>query len=492
MCNYPPGTPESPNITPTSRRSSWSERYGDRHRIRRVTDFPAGVVPPKRTHIYRRRDYFIIQWYDSKAGKNTAQRVDGDLVDALSVAREIDRRLEDFKDAGRAGRKLGHRELVERFSKDLDRRADAGEIAPTTVGRYGSALSHYLAYAEQQQILKAHPVVVGVDRQFALEFAAFLRNRMISPNGHARARQRKLRGHGFILDAVRAMFEWADDPHRGNCMPAGFRNPFRSAALKRRGQSTDPTIEPDITLDMAVEFLESCDGFQLRLFATMLLCGLRAAEPVFLFHSHITDRWLDVGCLPDLAYVTKGARHKRVPLVAELACLLGMSQATTQGGLLFLRRRVAEGRQKPPLLSCGLAELTAEFERRCAQANAKTAADKQKIRDELVRDAGGLNYDLIDGEFRRVARKLKWPTAATLKDFRHLFATSLANGGMPEHERRYLMGHAPGRDAINIYTHLNAIDEHYQAVVASQWQGILDVLGQRTEAIWRRPHKRPA
>ena len=56
-----------------------------------------------------------------------------------------------------------------------------------------------------------------------------------------------------------------------------------------------------------------------------------------------------------------------------------------------------------------------------------------------------------------MACRLDWPKAATPKDFRHLFATVMANGGLPEHMLRYLLGHAPDRDATHAYTHLDQL-----------------------------------
>ncbi|MCC6681236.1 MAG: hypothetical protein IT445_10095 [Phycisphaeraceae bacterium] len=91
----------------------------------------------------------------------------------------------------------------------------------------------------------------------------------------------------------------------------------------------------------------------------------------------------------------------------------------------------------------------------------------------MMREAGALDYDRIQREFRSVSCRLRWPAAATLKDFRHLFSTAMANGGVPEHERRYLMGHAPGRDAIVRYTHFNKLAEHYRLAVRQELSEVL-------------------
>jgi intergrase/recombinase len=96
-----------------------------------------------------------------------------------------------------------------------------------------------------------------------------------------------------------------------------------------------------------------------------------------------------------------------------------------------------------------------------------------------MHDAGSLTYKLIQGEFAQLANKLGWPAAATLKDLRHLFSTALANAGMPEHERRYLLGHEPGRGAVVHYTHLNKLSEHYHSAVDQELAPALVVVRRR-------------
>src|SRR5690242_12250309 len=84
--------------------AGWAARYGARHRMRRLTQFPPGVEPPRRVRIYWRNDHWVLQWWESKLGKNCAERVDGDLIAALVRAREIDRNLLERKNSGRADR----------------------------------------------------------------------------------------------------------------------------------------------------------------------------------------------------------------------------------------------------------------------------------------------------------------------------------------------------------------------------------------------------
>ena len=113
--------------------SAWSQRYGQRHRLVRIVDFPLGVTVPQRVRMYRRGDHYILQWWDPQARKNLSDRVNGDLVAALTRARQIEERLARHGSSGLAHRHISHAELVEAYLVDLRRRADAGYIRVSTV-----------------------------------------------------------------------------------------------------------------------------------------------------------------------------------------------------------------------------------------------------------------------------------------------------------------------------------------------------------------------
>ena len=86
----------------------------------------------------------------------------------------------------------------------------------------------------------------------------------------------------------------------------------------------------------------------------------------------------------------------------------------------------------------------------------------------MLRDAGGLDYDQVQSEFAKLAGMLGWPASATLKDLRHLFASTLNNASVPEGYVRYLMGHAPGKAALVAYTHLDQLRRHYSAALEQE------------------------
>jgi hypothetical protein len=288
-----------------------------------------------------------------------------------------------------------------------------------------------------------------------------------------------------VLDTVRAMLEWAADPQRGGLLPDGFRNPFRGAGERRALLAGDPLAEPDVTLAMALDFVDACDLYQLRLLAPLLLFGLRAAEPCFLFVEYLDDSWLRVPCNDELAYRTKGRRDKRFPLPGELRPLWQALAGGRSHGLLYERRAVAQGKEKAPWRGASLADLVGEFRRRLGAGRPGSAAGRLRLRDGLLREAGGIGYDHVEGECGGLARRLGWPRQATLKDFRHLFCTMLASASMPEAYRRSLMGHAPGQAAIVAYTHLTDLPRHYRQALLREWTPLTEAVLARLDALLR-------
>lgn len=478
--------PQSTLIGSPQEVKSWSTRYGDRHKLERIMDFPRGIAPPDKIRLYWRRDHYVLQWWDPPERRTLSDRVDGDLVAALMRAREIERRLSEVGRSGMGRRRLGFLELIECYLDDAAKRAACGEIDLRTVVRYRSALEYLRQFADQPGVGRSYPYATSIDRPFLLQFGSFLKEQVIAPNGHANATPRPMRGQHYVLQIVRAVFCWATDPERGNLLPADFRSPFQSKQGTFRRPSLDLTREPPITVDMTVQFIHVCDEFKLRLFLPLILFGLRASEPMWLFHEDVDRGWLNVCCHPDLDYLTKGQRDKRFPLVDDLSDLWeAWSPLGAQGPVLL--RRAWTDESKSSAVDRSYDALVATYRALCQDKHALTVVARRQIRDRLIREAGALNYDQIDGEFRRVARTLGWKATATLKGFRHLFATALENSGCPETYRRFFLGHSPGRAASIHYTHLDQLQRHFQNFLVQEYADVVSALRSCAAELFRSP-----
>ena len=469
------------NSSASSEKTIWQSRYAEKHRLERIKDFPAGIHPPRRVRIYRRAGHYIVQWWDREEKQTVCERVDGDLLAVLSRARHIDERLDLRGSSGCRSRQISHVELVERFIADLEQRADASEIDVATVVRYRSALAHYVDFIQQPQIAKKFPQAGRADRDFQLAFLAFLNQAQISSNGHLNTTLRPMKGQGFVADVVRGMFQWAADPDRGKLLPEDFRNPFIGRKQRTNQVAKDPVCNPDITTTMAVDLIMSADRYQLAIFAPLVLYGLRPGELGWLFRESHDGQWLHVTCLPELDYMTKGRRNKQFPSVDGVSALWSPEDTLGDVGLLFLHRRVAEGCVTPPLRGKPLVSLAEEYRRRCKTSKFSSAAERRRIRDLLMREAGQLNYDHVEAEFGKLARQLNWPATATLKDLRHLFATSLENAGVPEYFRKYFMGQSFGKAPLVTYTHLmsDKIKQQYEKALTTEFSPLVDAIKSR-------------
>jgi len=456
--------------------SAWRQRYSERHKLERITQFPRGVRAPKRVRIYARREHFLLQWWEPREKRTFSERVDDDLIAAIFKAREIDDRLVNVKSSGRKQR-MSHPLAIEGFLADLERRADAGEIDVATVKRYQSALvRHYAPFVDQSDIQRRYPYLADADRDFQRSFATFLQNRPIHPNGHANSKPRTMKSQQYVLDVVRALYLWAMDSERGALLPEGFVNPFADRIRKSQTVAFDPMRELDISHAMAIDLVQACDPFQLSLFAPLLLFGLRPGELGWLLAPNIRDGWLKVACVVELEYVTKGRRDKQFPIPTTVGQIWKPLEQRT--GFLYRQRGIECGDGNPPLVQASLADLVESFEVRRRQAEDRSALGLRKVRDDLMKDAGQLQYQHVKLEFDKLAKELKWPKSATLKDLRHLFSTALESAGVPEFHRRYLMGQSFGNAPIVAYTHIlkESLSEHFQRALDT-------TLGDISEAI---------
>lgn len=465
---------------PSAQPSLWQARYSQKHRPQRLKEFPAGIEPPRRVRIYRRGDHFLLQWWDKARKRTLSERVNGDLLAVLSRARAVDEQLEQCRSARPGSRRTKLAELVAHFRHDLESRVEAAEVDLATASRYGAALEHFQNYLAQPDVQRRYRHCGDMDRQFQLEFAAYLQRTQISPNGRDGAAKRPMRSKDYVQSVVRSMFEWAADPERGNLLPDGFRNPFSARSRSTERVGGDLVSGPEITVAMAVQLIEAADDYQVSILAPLLLYGLRPGELGWLFAEHSQGGWLRVQNIPELGYLTKGRRDKRFPLAG---CVQACWQlpAGENSGLLLVSRAVAEGRRRAPLYRQPLTALVATYARRCSTAPSQGAAARRKLRDKLLQDAGQVDYDAVQGEFQSLARRLGWPACATLKDLRHLFATCLENAGVPEFYRRYLMGHSLGRAPIVTYTHLSEdkLFEHYQRALTTELAPLVQALENR-------------
>lgn len=465
-------------------KSRWATSYAFKHHWHRVLQFPAGIAAPKKVRIYQRCNHYLLQVWDPAVKANVTERVDGDLVSAISRSRLIEDRISQLRSTGCSRSvKFSHADLVDRYEQDLQSRVNAGEIDIKTQSRYQTALRPYRAFCETESIAKRYRLPSLIDREFRLAFQAYLNKWRVTKNGHQSGDRHPLKSAAYVLATVRALYEWAADPDRGNLLPSGFRNPFIRGIERAKIFHGDPLAAPDITISMSEDFFATCTSYELRLFIPLILFGLRASEPAFLFHEHLQPEWLMVPNIEGLEYRTKGRREKRFPLDPAHKHIWDFVRNSQTHGILYQRERVVDGAEKAPLQGYSLNDLMAEFQLGCRRLDSESRSSRRHLRNQLLKDAGSITYDDIESHFKRIAKLLNWPARATLKDFRHLFATTLASSGMAESYRKYLMGHAPSRDAIVAYTHVSDLSTQFHLFCQAAWKPLVQAVEMRLHSL---------
>lgn len=469
--------------------SPWQARYGRRHGYYRVTD-EAGLPNGRRGRvtIYRRGDngqagtqqVFILSW--CAQGQHRKEKVTGDKFDAVRRADEINAALESGNGSGSVTG-LDIDTLISRYTGHLEQRAAAGEVRPSTPGRYRTALQHLAEFVHRQfsdsQLQPWRPT-----REMVLGFKTHLSSVMISPNGHPHAHRRPLstKGSTFILCCCRAMVRWAvqEDLLPAQCAEA-FVHSGRSNAAGI-GFSDSP-----IKTDQVVRLIRSADLYQLAVFAFHIFLGVRVTEPCWAMIENVDleQGWVEFRCNEQLAYRTKGNTDKRLPLCPALADVITLLADGRTGGPLVLKRRLFEKRGKALKPVRNLNEII----RKVQSEKPSGWAERSRIASGYMKKAGGVVGDDLRREFRRLTAKAEIPQTVTPKALRHHFASALEQAGVPYYTRKYLLGHRVDQDngrasdITAIYTHLEPdfIRQTYQGVLTGPMAGVAEAFVQRLQ-----------
>jgi integrase len=468
--------------------SAWQARYASRHRYVRLADAP-GLPNGRRGRvtIYHRgqdkdssRQSFILSW--CHGGKRVKERVVGDQFDAVRRADEIIEALRTGPP--RRPAPLGLGQLAARYIEHLERRAEAGEISPSTPARYRSALQHFVEFATEVGTPSSAKAWVP-SRELVLRFKAYLRGKLISPNGHAHTSKRMLSSTGvaFIVAAARALVHWAIAE---SLLAAAASDAFVHAVKERHARhalSATPIEAADI-----IKLIEVADPYQLALFSFHIFHGVRVAEPCWTMIEFMdaAGGWIDYRCVDELGYRTKGGVNKRLPLPAPMADALVRLVGGRPGGPLLLKRRVTQGGRARAPSAITLRDIIATVQKHPSTGWAQRA----RVAAEHIKQLGAIDGDVVRREFAVLVRRAGLRSDLTPKSLRHHFATALERADVPYYTRKYLLGHnlgdkgRRGADVTAIYTHLEPefIKAAYQRLLDGPLAAVLGAFTRRARA----------
>jgi site-specific recombinase XerD len=384
---------------------------------------------------YVRGTIWYLCYYES--GKRQRPRVGPDREAARQLAAQINAQLHVGAPAALSFEPLTIPELRRRW---LEHHEQVLRSSVQTINRYRTATDHLLRFLEVRPVRCASQL----QARHAEEFVRYLRGLRVSPNGHAHMAKRPLldKGLRYILQCCRALFNYAA---RRRHLPPYADNPFRTLDIDRIPIEHCRPIEL-FTAEQERTFLEACDDWQLPLFLTLLLTGLRLGELTHLLLPDDLD--LDAAVLrvrnqPRLGWQVKTRNERDIPLVAVLTKVLSVHLGGRVAGPVFRRRhwsvRAAADAASLAALEQALAQCIAEQERLGGRPLSR--AESGKVAARWWRELGMVREEWVRLEFMRLTRSIGLPGGTAPKVLRHQFATALQEGRVDPLIRNELMGH---------------------------------------------------
>ncbi len=343
-------------------------------------------------------------------------------------------------------------ELCQRFLKD-HREVLGSSVA--TVNRYRTATQHLVDYASGLgRELKAQDLSVAA-------FISFLRQRLVSPNGHGNTKKRKLRGKGlrFVLEVCRSLYAFAA---KSRHLPPYAANPFAAIQLDRmKNEDAKPIFV--FTEQQAVAFLTAANEWAFPIHCLLLLSGMRPGELCHLLIEDVRleEGWLTVCNKTELGWRIKTGRERSIPLVTEGRAVLQRVIADRKVGPLFLRPLFGcLPNHRHGLDRCAMGRLLEERQQHAAEGTSEplSAVQHQKVADGVWRDVGAVDPDRIRVSFIRTCHGCGLGQSTCPKSWRHTFATLLQDANVDPLIRQITMGHQPrGASGVlgmtAVYTH---------------------------------------
>lgn len=394
--------------------------------------------------------------YYHEQGQRRRPRVGPDRVIARQMAAQINSQLEVGAPSSLSFEPIAFVELRDRW---LHRHEHVLRSSVQTIRRYRTATEHLIRYAQMVRPVK---VVSNFTVSHAEDFVRHLRSIRVSPNGHPNSAKRPLldKGIQYILETCRTLFAYAIK--RRHLSPYA-ENPFSALELGRLPiEHFRKIVLP--TADQQIALLKACDNWQLPIYVTLMLTGLRPGELGHLLLPEDIDfeqNLLFVRNRINLGWQIKTRNERTIPLVPCLARLLKAHMGTRAQGPVFLRRQFAT-EYSPSWSSISLAEK--ELNRRVQQLEeaAKepcSSAVKATLARRLWVEWGLVDADRIRTDFIRLTKQIGAPTITAPKTLRHLFATTLQDANVDPMIRNELMGHSTtdtcrnGLGMTGTYTH---------------------------------------
>jgi integrase len=334
---------------------------------------------------------------------------------------------------------LTHHEVVRRLS-----------IA--TIRRYRTALEHLVAFTTGDRADRpAHELD-------ATRFIAFLRQRKVSPNGHAHTPPRLLRDKGlrFILDVCRSLYRFAAQRRH---LPPYSQNPFEHLDIDRMRVDDAKQIYV-FDAQSELNFLRSCRDWEFAVQLTLAKTGMRPGELCHLLIEELDldNGWIRIRNKPELCWSVKTRNERDMPLVEELSELLKAHLGGRVAGPVFLRPLFEGDGAKADRAALGQ-RLEKRISSHCERVGREpTRVERSGLANQTWIEAGALDPDQVRRSFIRIANRAGMAGVTCPKSWRHTFATLLQDANVDPLLRQLTLGHKPAGSGgalgmTAVYTH---------------------------------------
>ena len=381
-------------------------------------------------------------WYLTyhENGKRHRSRSGQDLAEAKKLASQINVQVETGVPAVLSFDSISIDDLRTRW---LDHHEHVTRSSVHTIKRYRSATQHLINFLSQHRV----PQVTAQFRlEHAEQFARYLRTLEVTSNGHPHSVSRPLLDKGvlYILHCCRSLFNFAIKRRH---LPPYSDNPFSNLEFDRMSvEDSKPIIL--FTSDQEMRFLQQCDDWQVSLFLTLMLTGMRPGEMTHLLlpdDVNFEQSVLQINNRPQLGWQIKTRIAREIPLVDELCQILQFITRGRSSGTLLQRRQFAENTRQ--IENPIPANMERELQQRLVvqKTDEPTGLDRVarlRICRTVWRDAGAIKIEQVRSEFIRVCERAGLQGFTSPKMLRHLFATTLQDANVDPLIRCELMGHS--------------------------------------------------
>ena len=377
-----------------------------------------------RVHIWRRGDSYLAR------GSYRKSRFGETLGSDEKVAEDrlVELRYEIGQDiyilpAERPDRPLGRptirrmsiRQLLDELL--LDKRQTHGE---QTAGDYRAGLAPLIEFSELERSRKRWPTAADVNREFALEFKAYLSARLVTRNGRSASPEKRISPRQIynVLNCARTAFAWAKDVQVAK-LPSSFVNPFTVEIVGERPRK-DPLRRQLFPCEQRTRLVANMDEWQLSHLALSMVLPLRPEDFAGLLVGDVDfeKQHLAFGSRFAGRDFNKGHVSFVSPFPAALIPFLRFVIGGRTDGPLLRARTIFEGRRRPGRAVAAGRDTTWHIDDAFRQASArdlKTLQDQKRLVRRTIREMGGVLDGELAEEFRSVLRKAELKAWSVLR-----------------------------------------------------------------------------